>query len=195
MRVSGLVFAGGLLKAVTLLGALKSFEEATGGLPDLRVLAGSSSGAILAAMVATGWKADEISDYLINDLKIVGDLLRHNPLQVGWRRRRQAYRTLAYAIQLNKLSLLWKLIRGRGLDDGTLLHETLGKMLARHANPDITFAEVAAQFGHDLVVTGSCYTGCEGLVFFSNRTTPNMPVRTALRASAGQSAPSPTRRD
>jgi len=184
--VNGITFSGGLLKAVTLLGGYKAFEEETRGLPDLKVLGGSSSGAILAALLATGWRVDEIADQLIDKTKVVGDLVgcaarilliidsnreqvRHNPFS------------------LNKLSLLWKLVRGRGLDDGSLLYETLGKMLARHAangNADITFEEARAQFGRDLIVTTSCYTDCAGLQLFSTKTTPRVPIRTALRASA-----------
>jgi predicted acylesterase/phospholipase RssA len=169
--VNGLVFSGGLIKAVTLVGALKAFENSAGDcgkLRDLRVVAGASSGAIIAALLVCGWNADEIADQLIERTQIVGDLIHHNPFSI------------------NKLSLLWKLVRGRGLDDGNLLYETLGRMLSRHArsnDADITFAEAHRQFGRALIVTTSCYSTLQ-LQLFSLKTTPDVPIRTALRASA-----------
>lgn len=167
--VRGLVFAGGLLKAVMLVGGMRAFEEDTAGLADLRVTGGSSSGAIIAALVATGWTADEIADQLIDRTHVIGDFVRENPFS------------------FSKLTLLWRLVRRRGLDDGSLLYETLGRLLSRHAsgnNPDETFAEVFARTGRALVITTSCYTDCIGLQLFSTKTTPHTPIRTALRASA-----------
>ena len=57
------VFEGGGVKGVALIGALKRLEEE--GI-EFGSVAGTSAGAIAAALVAVGYKAEEIKDILWN---------------------------------------------------------------------------------------------------------------------------------
>jgi NTE family protein len=55
------VFEGGGVKGIALIGALKRLEEKN---IELSRVAGTSAGAITAALIAAGYKADEIKDIL-----------------------------------------------------------------------------------------------------------------------------------
>lgn len=55
------------------LGSLRALD-----LTRLRVGAGSSSGAIVASLIACGWTLEEITKQMIEDTKIVGDMVRIN---------------------------------------------------------------------------------------------------------------------
>ena len=158
--VKSLSLPGGLVKAATLVGCLKALELETTLLNDLEVVSGSSSGAIVAAMVACRWSADEIAQLLIEDCDIVKDMLScRNPLD------------------LSIVNIVWRLWRHRSIDDGAKMYAFMGEHFG-----DITFQQVKDVYDRDLVVTASCYT-TRRLVRFSRLTTPDMPIRTALRAS------------
>ena len=158
--VKSLSLPGGLVKAATLVGCLKALELETTLLNDLEVVSGSSSGAIVAALVACRWSADEIAQLLIEDCDIVKDMLScRNPLD------------------LSIVNIVWRLWRHRAIDDGAKMYTFMGEHFG-----DITFQQVKDVYDRDLVVTASCYT-TRRLVRFSRLTTPDMPIRTALRAS------------
>lgn len=156
-----LSLCGGLLKAATLIGCVKAVETASGGnLDGLVVVSGSSSGAVIAALVAIGWSADDIATRLIDDTRIVGDILESDPLR------------------LNVLQILWKLWKDRGLDTGAHMYAFFDGLFG-----DLTFEDVKFHYDRDLLVTASCYSP-PGLVVFSRFSTPHLPIKSALRATA-----------
>jgi predicted acylesterase/phospholipase RssA len=166
----GLAFAGGFSKVFMLVGATCVLaEDSERGLSNVSVFAGTSSGAMLAVMLGCGWKPREIANTLIEETRVVGDLLERNPFD------------------MNIISLLWSLSRRRGICEGKALYNYMGKLIAKHAgtgNEDMTFAEARKRFGYSIIVVASCYSqpGCS---VFNCFTTPDMPLRTAVRASAG----------
>lgn len=158
-RLKSLSLCGGLLKAATLVGCIKALEDADMLGEELVVVSGSSSGAVLAALVAIGWKADQIAYQLIEKTSVVGDLLESDPFA------------------LNIVQIIWTLWRNRCLDKGDRMYAFFD-----HLFGDITFAQVKARFNRDLIVTASCYS-TQKLVLFNRFDTPNVPIKTALRAS------------
>lgn len=159
--INGLAISGGMLRVVTLIGAVKAIEARL----KLHVVSGSSSGAILAAMLACRWSVDEIADHIINRTCVVGDLLRQNPLKMSW------------------IAIFWRLVKHRGIDDGSLLYDYLGRLFEKKGdNADITFLEIEVKYGCSLIVTASCYSDLR-LHTFCPKTSPHVPVRSALRGS------------
>jgi predicted acylesterase/phospholipase RssA len=129
-RLQSLSLCGGLLKAATLVGCVKALEEADMLGEELVVLSGSSSGAVLAALVATGWSADQIAYQLIEKTSVVGDLLESDPFA------------------LSVVQILWTLWRQRCLDRGERMFAFFSRLFG-----DLTFAQVKERFGKDLIVT------------------------------------------
>lgn len=140
-ELRGLAFSGGLLKVVTLVGATKALEEKHVGLQDLLVTAGTSSGAILAVLVAMRWTAEELRRTLIQETHVVGDMLHEDPLRLGM------------------VTILWRLYKRRGIDSGHKLYSYLGRLIAKHGDDeDMTFAEMFERYGRDALVTACCYS-------------------------------------
>lgn len=159
--VKSLSLCGGLLKAATLIGCVKAVETASGGsLYKLTVVSGSSSGAVIAALVACGWSADDIATRLIDETSVVGDLLESDPFK------------------LNVLQILWTLWKSRGLDRGARMYAFFDRLFG-----DLTFEDVKFHHKRDLLITASCYSP-PGLVIFSRFSTPRLPIKSALRATA-----------
>ncbi|NVZ72145.1 patatin-like phospholipase family protein [Pseudomonas costantinii] len=76
--VTQLVLSGGGAKGVAYPGAIKALEE-NGALTGVRVISGSSAGAISAALLASGMTADEFTD-LSNSLDLSALMNSDNPL-------------------------------------------------------------------------------------------------------------------
>ncbi|CAC5387801.1 unnamed protein product [Mytilus coruscus] len=115
-----IVFEGGGLKGVAFCGSIQVLEE-LGIYPKIKRFAGTSAGAIKAALIAVGYNSKETEDFLSKDMA-----------------------KLFFDARFGIFSLLPNLLTGFGWNPGNRFLETLGEALASktNGNPDLTFAEV-----------------------------------------------------
>nr|XP_006814560.1 PREDICTED: uncharacterized protein LOC102806773 [Saccoglossus kowalevskii] len=117
-------------------------------------------GAMFAAMLAMGYHPDEASILMDQELP-------HVTLDHGY----------------GYLSLIPNIIRGYGWNPGEKLLEWFGaKFEAKTGNKDITFKELFDKFGKELCVV-ICNVNRMDAEYCHMKTTPNMPVRLAVRMS------------
>lgn len=155
-----LILEGGGNKGMAYVGAIQVLEEA-GICSKIKRIAGSSVGAITAALIAVGFTAAELKEFMDADLKSV--LIDH---RCGY------------------LSLLPNLLSGFGWNPGKRLYKWFGDQLReRTGDGDITFRQVLERYGRELciVVTNLSQMSTE---YFHPKTTPNTPIRMAVRMSA-----------
>lgn len=156
-----LVFEGGGSKGIAYCGALKELEER--GLYPKHVLrvAGTSSGSFLAAMLAVGYRADELRDLLF-----ATDLV-----------------AIMKDARFGRLSEMVNLFTIQGFNPGFRLMDFLGELLAeRTGSPDVTFKQVLERCGRELCVP---ITNITRMVteYCHPKTTPDLPVRLAVGMS------------
>ncbi|GFO08801.1 hypothetical protein PoB_003530600, partial [Plakobranchus ocellatus] len=156
-----LVFEGGGTKGLALIGAVKCLEE-LGIRQQIRRFAGTSAGAITAAMVALGYPCEDLMEFWSGDVK-----------------------SLFSDHSCGYLSFLPNLLRKFGWNPGNRILGWLGKMIAAKSqknNPDMTFYDLYREMQVELciVVTNLNQMSTE---YCHPKTTPDMPIRTALRMS------------
>lgn len=154
-----LVFEGGGNKGMAYVGALQVLENA-GIMKNVKRVAGASAGAIIATLIALGYDSSELREFLEQDLRRI--LVDH---------------TCGYC------SLLPNLLKGFGWNPGKRMLRWFGEQLKeRTGDGDITFKEVWERFGKELciVVTNLNQMSVE---YFHPKTTPNTPIRRAVRMS------------
>ncbi|XP_065053655.1 uncharacterized protein LOC135682618 isoform X2 [Rhopilema esculentum] len=157
--IRNLVFEGGGNKGMAYVGALQVLEEA-GIMKKIKRVAGSSVGAITASLVAVGYTSQDLKEFMDQDLRKV--LVDH---RCGY------------------CSLLPNLLQGFGWNPGKRLFKWFGEQLReRTGNADITFKELLQRYGRELciVVTNLSQMSTD---YFHPKTTPNIPIRTAVRMS------------
>lgn len=167
-----LVFEGGGNKGLAYCGAVRVLEalEDSELPPEKRTLprkvkrfAGTSAGAMTAALLAVGYNSYDIQKFLSQNLSKI--FLDHS-----W----------------GYLSLLPNLIMGYGWNPGKRIFNWFGRALAARpkGHADITFAQVYERYGKELcvVVTNLNMMTTE---YFHPKTTPDTPVRVAVRMSMG----------
>jgi NTE family protein len=153
---TNLVFEGGGVKGVAYVGALQALDE-RGILPGVRAVAGTSAGAITAALVAIGTPWEELQQTLLHlDFTVFDDGGWDGPLRVveryGW-----------YA--------------------GDAFHRWMQEQVKLHmGSADATFADVQARRGIDLrVVTTDLSVRAPKIL--SAATTPDLSVALGVRMS------------
>lgn len=155
---TNLVFEGGGVKGIAYAGALKVLETA-GILPHITAVAGTSAGAITAAMVALGYSADQVHE-VIGALDFSSFEDHEGPIRIFDN----------YGIHPGEAFLDW------------MQKQVAGSPLHPGLSPNATFAELSASGGRDLhVFATDLYT--QSLREFSNAKTPNVVVAEAVRAS------------
>ena len=162
-RYYNLALEGGGIRGIAYGGALKELEEHH-VLQGIKRVAGTSAGAIQAALLAVGYTPDEITDITFK-----------TPVQ-----------------QFNDGRFIFfggtnRLLKQYGWYRGDKFTEWLGEQLkAKTGNADITFKELhqLSRQGNfrDLYVTGTNLTD-QCTVVFSHETHPNMQVKHAVRIS------------
>jgi len=167
MRIENIVFEGGGAKIAASAGAVAALKDA-GLLRDLRRVAGTSAGAIAAMLMAIGVPAGSLGAMLIS-----------TPFA--------EFFDGTYGVVRD----LWRLFAQFGYYRGDAMEQWLGKKLHLYTdNENLTFRQLAdlAQAPNgvcsNLYVTGVNLSRGE-LVVFSNENTPDMPIKTAVRISAG----------
>ena len=162
LRPKNLVFEGGGVRGIAYAGALAALEK-RGVLQSVEQVGGTSVGAITALLVALGYTADEMTA-ILGELKIqqfndgrwffIGGLHRMTR-RYGWYRGERFERWV----------------------EGLIVRKT--------GETNLTFAQLHGRRAtglRDLFVTGTNLTAQKAVVF-SHRTTPDMPIKTAVRIS------------
>ena len=154
--LTNLVFEGGGVKGVAYCGALQVLES-KGLMPGFTRVAGTSAGAITAALVAAGCTAAELTEAMLDmDLTAFEDGKLEGPVRVvehyGW------YRGKAF--------LEWM----------------QGQVKAKLGSPDATFTDLWSLRQVDLRVVATNLSTRSAEVFCV-ATTPSVPVAEAVRMS------------
>ncbi len=154
--ITNLVFEGGGVKGVAYCGALAELES-HGIMPGVTRVAGTSAGAITAALVAAGYSSTELADAMLAlDFRKFEDGELEGPVRVvehyGW------YRGKAF--------LEWM----------------QGRVAAKLGSPGATFSDLHGTRQVDLRVVATNLATRTAQVF-SVATTPTVPVAEAVRMS------------
>lgn len=156
-----LVFKGGGNKGYCYIGALQCLEE-HGIIGQLKRFAGTSAGAFAAAMAALGFTSEEMAEVLKEDL-----------------------RKIFCDARFGTLSLIPNIMTCYGWNPGAKLHGWLGQTIAAKCvdnNPDMTFYDLYQQRGKELCVVVTNLSHMD-VNYLHPKTTPDMPIRDALRMS------------
>lgn len=148
------LFGGGAIRGVSYIGAIKAFEE-LGITPN--TLAGSSVGSIIAALLAVGYKAEEIKQIF---LKVNFDLFKDISLGLG----------PIFALSKGEVFLDWvrELIEIK----------YYGKKYKKGSNKAVTFNDI----DKDLVIITTDLSNFE-CKEFSKFETPDYEIASAIRIS------------
>ncbi|XP_076468885.1 uncharacterized protein LOC143299503 isoform X2 [Babylonia areolata] len=155
-----LVFEGGGNKGVAYCGAIKCLED-HGVLKKIHRFAGTSAGASVAALLACGFTAQEVEDITIKENKD----------------------SIFLDAKLGYLCLIPNLIKYFGWHPAQRLYEWFGeKLRQKTGNPDVTFLQLYHQRGKELCIVVTNLTQMD-IQYCHPKTTPNMPIRLAVRMS------------
>ncbi|XP_059145233.1 uncharacterized protein LOC131932348 [Physella acuta] len=159
-----LIFEGGGNKGLAYVGGIKYFEE-IGMMPGIRRFGGSSAGAITATLVALGYSSCDIEVFMSDDLEEI--FLDHS---CGY------------------FSLLPNLLSKFGWNPGDRFSDWCGEMIKEKsstANPDMTFDDVRKLYRERKVELCIVVTNLNQMrsEYCHPKTTPDMPIREAVRMS------------
>eukprot|EP00058_Branchiostoma_floridae_P001078 XP_002586566.1 hypothetical protein BRAFLDRAFT_106348 [Branchiostoma floridae] len=186
-----LVLKGGGAKGIAYIGAAKVLDDA-GILPNIKRFAGTSAGAITAALLAIGMSPQEMLDELSQ--KNLMDLL-DPPVKKGW----LSFLDLVPHIPgvpswltVDNMSMALSAVTDRGACEGQEFLDWFGDILDRHLerlhpdkkglDKDITFDKLYHTLGVELcVVAYNMVLGNE--TYFHVKTTPMLKIREAVRMS------------
>jgi NTE family protein len=161
LNVENLVFEGGGIRGIAFGGAARFIEEHN-LLKNIKGLAGSSAGAIVAAGLAVGYEAQEVVDIL---MKTDFNTFKDDSMFV--------------------IMDIIRLLSQYGIYKGDAFFKWISDVLAKKTgDPKITFRQVYERYGKALVITGSCLNRAKS--FYFNHTDPayaDMPVALAVRIS------------
>eukprot|EP00966_Prymnesium_polylepis_P306754 7088781-Prymnesium_polylepis.1 len=172
-----LVLEGGGAKGAIYPGALKALEQA-GVLQQMRRFAGSSAGALVAAMLAVGYTPDEMQTQLseLDLLSTVVDVSRSCLCCPSPKWFPYNVLCVVGAFLRNCASLY-------GASKGEVLWEVVGDLIyAKTGDADITFKQLYEVYGVELAITGSnLSTGYVEMMHV--KTASSLPIRDAVRMS------------
>jgi len=158
-NLENLTFSGGGLRGFAYTGALQALYDC-GIFPRIRRVAGSSVGAICAALVAVGCTPQEVADVFALDVK--------------W---------LFHDQQCSPLVCVPNIVRRLGIHPARRFYDIYGGHIKNKlGSPDITFKQLFDLTGRELciVVTNLTHMRAE---YCNHRTTPDIPIRLAVRMS------------
>ncbi|MBC7959674.1 MAG: patatin-like phospholipase family protein [Vallitaleaceae bacterium] len=171
-----LVFSGGGIKGLSLIGAIKALEDA-GKMAAIKGYAGTSAGAITAALLAIGMNADELQRQMMSmDYNL---LFKRSNINIQ-------------ALAQNPRKLLDPLIGGlvaydevqhKGLCDGSFAAIWLNRLFQlKGFSKDTTYRELYKATGKCLKIT-LCNLNYGKTVIASYENTPELPVIHSIRGS------------
>lgn len=146
-----LVLSGGGVKGIAHIGALKALEE-NGILQNIKTLAGSSIGGMIAALFIMGYTPDELYNFIeLFDMSKMRLLNPHG------------------------------FFNSFGFDDGTKFNIVLKKLFeAKNIPHDITFKQLYARTNFKLILTTVCLNDKQ-VYYLSHTSYPNMQILTGIR--------------
>lgn len=150
-------FEGGGVKGISYIGALKILNKYQ-SLDLIKNYAATSVGSIFAAILSCG--------ATMNFIEKEFDELNLANFEDGgyWG--------------------LWRLWNNYGYCKGNYIYDWIGKIIEKlTGNPNITFANIYEKFDKNLNITGTCINKKPNERIFNRETTPNLPIRDAVRAS------------
>ncbi|XP_061170094.1 uncharacterized protein LOC133179329 [Saccostrea echinata] len=154
-----LVFEGGGAKGVAYPGAIQALEE-LGLMRKIKRFAGTSIGSITACLAALGYNSQKIREVLEKDFRSF------------------------YDARLGQLSLLPNMVFHLGWQPMNTLYEFLGELVKEKlGNKDATFQDLYIKTGKELCIVVMNVNNLEE-EYFHLKTTPNVPLRVAMRMSA-----------
>ncbi|KAK3791651.1 hypothetical protein RRG08_050604 [Elysia crispata] len=156
-----LIFEGGGVKGLALIGAVKCLEE-LGIRQKIRRFAGTSAGAITATMVAMGYPYEDLMEFWSGDIESLFS-------DHSW----------------GYLSLLPNLLSKFGWNPGKRITEYMGKKIAaksKKKDPDMTFYDIYREMKVELCIVVTNVNQMS-TIYCHPKTTPDMPIREALRMS------------
>ncbi|XP_055866055.1 uncharacterized protein LOC106061303 [Biomphalaria glabrata] len=154
-----IVFEGGGNKGLAYCGAVQLLEE-LGIWPQIKRLAGTSAGAMTAALLAIGYNSQDLKDFFSLNLNNI--FLDH---KCGF------------------LSLVPNLLRFYGWNPGNRIYRWFGERIyEKTGNVDTTFKQVYEMFGRELCIVVTNLNQMTSL-YCHPKTTPDMPIRLAVRMS------------
>jgi predicted acylesterase/phospholipase RssA len=152
--IKNLVLSGGGSKGIAHIGALKALEE-KGFLKNIKNIAASSVGGLIACLYVIGYSPDELYNFF--------ELF-----------------DLSKCRAVNPSDFLKKF----GVDDGSKILLILEKMfIAKNVSPKITFNELLKKYGINLILTTVCLND-KNVHYLSNESVPDMAVIFALRMTS-----------
>jgi len=148
-----LIFSGGAIKGIAHIGALKALEVQN-ILPYIDIYAGSSVGALIAAMFLIGYSPDEMIEFVLKfDFGSVQNISLAN-LMINY-----------------------------GLDSGEKLIYVLRRLIkAKGIDENITLEELYNKTKKELYITTVCLNN-KSAIYMSHKTHPSMSVCDAVRMS------------
>jgi len=154
-----LVIEGGGTKGIAYCSAVEELEK-MGILENIKRYAGSSAGAITAALLAVGYDAAEAREIVANTN--FGEFLDD---KFGY--IRDAY----------------KMLTDFGMCSGVIFHKFMkNKIKAKTGDANYTFSKLYKQHKIELVITGTDLTTME-TKYYCRQNTPYMPIADAVRIS------------
>ena len=153
------VFEGGGIRGIAFGGSILYLEEHD-LLSQIKKIAGSSAGAIVAAALAVGFTGTEI-------IKVLHET------------DFESFKDDSFGVIMD----IWRFVSEFGVYKGEKFAEWIGKILKeKTGNADITFKEVYDIYGKELVITGTCLNRYD-TTYFHYTTHPDMPLSLAVRIS------------
>lgn len=152
MKYTTLVLSGGGVSGIAHLGAVKYLEE--NNLIDIDTYIGSSIGSLIGSMLAVGYKAQELYDFIYN-----------------------------FNISVLRNIDISNLIFKYGLDNGNNLVILIKKLLSyKTGNENITFKELYEKYNKKLIITATCLNDNK-IYYFNHENEPNLSIYIAIRMS------------
>lgn len=194
--IENLVFEGGGVRGVCHVGVFAALEQ-YGIIKNLKRVAGSSIGSLVALAVALSLTAKQMEDLTLSlDLTRLIDFLHHDPARYYKNYHsddllslygKGIYNVFTYLSQAKES--ISESVQHRGIHHGDFIEEIASRIISLKLNvkSDLTFGELHKlreqdKSFKDLYVTGSNYT--DGKVdIFSYETTPDMLISKAIRIS------------
>lgn len=168
--MSALAIEGGGVSVLSAIGWLCAAKH-NGELDSLRAVAGSSSGAWLAALLCVGWTPGDIF------LELMRTTITGSPGDLESLILEHSYHSLSWA------RCVWLLARQHALNSGDRFYEWVGGLIKqRTGSPNTTFLEAVRKTGISCIIPATCFSRRK-MVAFSDTVTPDVPLRSAVRAS------------
>ncbi|XP_021360664.1 uncharacterized protein LOC110455070 isoform X1 [Mizuhopecten yessoensis] len=157
-----IVFEGGGSKGMAYCGAVRVLEN-IGLFPQIKRFAGTSAGAITAALLSAGYNSHDIETFMKNDLS--KNFMLDGSFLWRW------------------FTCLPRFILGYGLSPATQINEWLGdKLRNKTGSADVTFEQLYDRTGKELCVVVTNVNNMSE-EYCHPKTTPDMPVRLAVLMS------------